>query len=442
MRPDKWNHTKVQKVTGKITMSIYFSFDLKPKNKRFRKKTHIDFDALSQSVSDIEKSDDLKVEKNAGGVRLEFCPEGILQLDFRPDEDLVKGTCATHLAGPGFHAAAVNYLIKLAEERELKLTIEDETGYAKHKNFEKMRREHFYPWLKYMLGLASENVSRPGFKMCWDIDEYVPEVIPDTVVTPIRRFTGSEIAEFLKRDPEEFATEFFVWNNEKRDALLYRNSALMMMSTKCHFMFSDRSLRDGLENVYCLLALEKALGMDFRLPFPKKEYRLLCRLHEQEPQSLEGVPELPHDCVIGYRRGNIYLTAGQFTYPMYGRCLHRVDRETNSLYFYDEEPGRWHNIDITSLYSPQENVTFDQTLFERRDVLGVLNFQAGDGRGRIAEMHPVALPDSPEGVYFEMSAQIILDRQMLLVTHRFCRQEERSEVIEWFRSFEGKRRGR
>lgn len=422
-------------------MSIYFSFDLKPKNKRFRKKTHIDFDALSQLAAGMEKSEDIKVDKGTNGIRLEFCPEGILKLDFYPDEDLVKGTCATHLAGPGFHAAAVNFLGKLADDQQLKLTVEDETGYAKHKNFEKMRREHFYTWVKYMLGLASENASRPGFKMCWDIDEYVPEVIPNTVVTPIRRFTNAEIADFLEGDPEEFAKEFFVWNNEKRDALFYRNCGIMLMSTKCHFMFSDRSLRDGLENVHCLQPLEKALEMDFRIPFPKKEYRLLCRLHEQDPKSLEGVPELPHKCDIGYRRRKIQLSAGQFTYLMYGRCLQKVDRETNSLYFYDEEMGRWHNIDITSLYSPQENIDFDQTLFERSDVLGVLNFKAGDGRGRLAELRPTELANSPEGVYYEMSAQIILDRQMLLVTHRFCRKEERAEVLEWFRSFEGKRRG-
>lgn len=420
-------------------MSIYFSFEMKPKKKRFR-KNHLDFGALSLAAAEMGKSEELKVETRTKGIRVEFCPEGILELDFNQDDELVKGNCPTHLAGPGFHAAAVNYLTKLAGEQGFKLTLEDETGYAKHRDFEKMREEHFYTWIKYMLGLACENAALPDFKMCWDIGEYMPEVIRDTVITPIRRFTHGELAGFLEKNPEEFAREFFVWNNEKKDALFYRNSALMMMSTKCHFMFSDRSLRDGLENVYCLQGLEKALSMDFRLPFPKKEYRLLCRLHEQEPKSLESVPELVHACEIGYRRGNIRLSLGQFNYLMYGRCLQRLDQETNTLLFYDEEPGRWHNIEITSLYSPQGKIGFDQSLFDKSNVKGVLNFQAGDANGRLAELHPVELPDSVEGVYYEMSAQIILDRQMLLVTHRFCRMDERAEVLDWFRHFEGKRR--
>lgn len=420
-------------------MSIYFSFKMEPKKKLFRKPV-LDYAGLSTAAKGYAIEGELKIELQREGVRAEFCPEGILILDFHRGNNLVKGECQTYLAGPGFHAAAIDFLERFAKDQNLKISIEDETGYAKNKNFEKMRKEHFYPWLKFMMSLACERDADSEFRMCWDITEYTPKVIPGTVVTPIRRFSMREMAEFFEQEPEVFAKEFFVWNNQDRDALFYRNSALMVISNKCHFMFSDRNLRDGLENVQCIQLLEKALKLDFKLPFPKKEYKRICRLHEQEAQNLEGVPELRHECELGYRLQEIYHKSGQFTYSVPGRCLARIDSKTNALFYYDEDPGRWHNIQITSLFAKSGTPHFDSSLFEGDAIEGVMEFATGDGHAKLAIRRPVALENSPEGFYYEMVAQMILDSQMLLVEQAYCRADERKDMIRWFKEFEGRRR--
>lgn len=60
---------------------------------------------------------------------------------------LITGNCCSTPAGAGFHAAAIRFLDELGQKRLSELLVDDETEYYNHRDFERMKREHFYPWL-------------------------------------------------------------------------------------------------------------------------------------------------------------------------------------------------------------------------------------------------------------------------------------------------------
>lgn len=422
-------------------MSIQFTFTIKPKKKLFR-KSELDFPEAVEALRKLEKEEQIRLEVNTQDIKVTLCPGGYFWIKWKEIDQTLTGDCQTNVAGPGFHAAAIRLLERWAGSLNLKLLVEDDTDYFKHKNFERMRREHFYPWLKYILSLLCDQYTKTDFIICWDEESYSPKVIPQTVITPIRRFTFEEIRRFLEDGPEVFAKEFFVWNEELQDARFFRNSAFMEMSINCHFMLSERSIWDGAENVNCIRLLETALQYDSSLPFPKKEYRYLCRMNDQEPQDLEGVPEFQHECEIGYRRQEVVHRIGMFTYTVYGCCIEKYDAEKNSMLYFDDMPGHWHNIRITSFQTNGRKATISEEMFHRGNVEGVLKFAAGEAEAKLAVYKQVPMEKSPEGFYYEMTAQMVLDHQLLLVTQTFCRKDEATEVLNWFKRIEGKRRVR
>lgn len=420
-------------------MSIQFSFTMKPKKKLF-KKIKLDFSAVLDALKAWEKEEQIQLEIKHHDVKVTYCPEGYFWIAYKQKENTLSGDVQSNVAGPGFHAAAISLLERLSNTLNLKLLAKDDTDYFKDKDFEKMRREHFYPWLKFIMDLLCEDSSKTDYKICWNLESYSPKVIPGTVITPIRRFTIEEIKEFSIEGPEAFAKEFFIWLEAKRDARFYRNSALADMNMNCHFVFSERGIRDALENIRCIQNLEKAMQYDCRLPIPKKEYRLLCRLHEQPPLSLDVIQELKHECEIGYRRQEVIHQVGAFTYTVYGRCLEQYDKEKNIMIYIDDVSGNWHNIRITSFHFSDKVASFTNGMFEGKNVEEVLNFPVADGMCRLAIYKPVPMEKSPEGYYYEMTAQMILDHQLLLVTQTFCRQNEKNDILDWFHRIEGKRR--
>lgn len=422
-------------------MSIHISFTLKPR-KRLFKTTVLDFDAVVAELKNLGKDEQIRIEEKSHDIKVTLCAQGFFWITYKMEKNELTGDIQTNVAGPGFHAASIDFLEKLSAKLRLKLKVEDDTGYVKHKDFERMRREHFYPWLNHIMGLLCGQFNKTDFKICWDEDSYSPTVIPGTVITPIRRFTLEEVRQFMELGADLFAKEFFVWNEKKRDALFYRNSAIAEMNIRCHFMPSDRSIWDGIENAVCIDLLEKALSYDSKLPFPKSEYLLLCKLQDQTPMDLNGVPELRHDCEIGYRRQEVLHQVGFFTYSVYGCCLEKYDREKNSKLYYDDAVGHWHNIRIASFQFNDKKAEFSKDMFSSPNIEEIQDFRVSEGICKLAVYKPVPMEKSPEGYYYEMSAQMILENQLLLVTQTYCRKEEKEKILDWFRRIEGNRRRR
>ena len=184
-------------------------------------------------------------------------------------------------AGAGLHRAAVELLDSLPIRG---LAVEDETGFYRHRDFQRMKEEHFYPWLRTLVDVCRQESGKgvSGMQLCWDLEQYAPEDIPDTVVTPMGRFRLGELADMVERDGiEVLAGRFFLWNGRTQDARFYRNRAINALWERCFFSSSRRSGEDAVINASILDDLERAARMDPSLPLPRSSYEEVCAAIEE-----------------------------------------------------------------------------------------------------------------------------------------------------------------
>lgn len=421
-----------------IIVSINISFTMRPKKKWFS-KPQLNFDQAVRTLEELKAEHGYLMDVQNDYIRIEFCPEGYFWIHKDTENGQLSGECQTNVAGAGFHAACVKLLEALAEKEKLELKVEDETEYFEHHDFDRMREEHFYPWLKSILNLICEKYAGTDFRICWPMDFYSPQTVEKTVVMPIRRFSVNEIKLFYNGKIRDFAREFFVWNEQERDAYFYRNSALNLMSTKCYFMPSSRSEEDRKINDSCIGLLEKGLSMRRNLAIPRNDYLELCRLAEREPADTSLAYEMEHECEIGYRKQVVHHPVGQFTLPVPGKYLEEYDADTHTMLYYDGEEDNWHNIRVTSYsYTQDANLEFFSTLFQNEDVEEVLDFSVGDGKCRLALYKPVTGEGGEEDIYYEMTGQMLLGNQMLLVSVTYQNEDEKDEIVKWYQEISGK----
>lgn len=111
-------------------------------------------------------------------------------------------------------------------------------------------------------------------------------------------------------------------------------------------MPSARSDADAEINGYIIAMLEKAARLDPSLPFPKKEYEEVCRLHGCPPIPTDGMPEYVCGFPIGYRRGKVGYKVGKFSFTVPGSYL--KETEGNTLILYDGDDETWHTVRCTA----------------------------------------------------------------------------------------------
>ena len=262
-----------------------------------------------------------------GGLKVTMCPlGGELGLMWRPEGEtsgpwLVRGGCVSTPAGAGLHRAAVELLDNLPVRA---LTVEDETGFFQHRDFRRMKEGHFYPWLKTLVDVcrreSGEVVS--GMQLCWSLEQYAPEDIPDTVVTPMGRFRLAELVRMLDEEGvEALADRFFLWNGRTQDAKFYRNRAINALWEHCCFAPSSRSLEDAGLNAAILDDLERSAKLDPALPQPRSAYLELCALADREP-SLPAGPELEEEFAPGYRKGPVTHALGDLRLTLPGAYIY------------------------------------------------------------------------------------------------------------------------
>ena len=163
------------------------------------------------------------------GLSISLCPlDGRVYMTWKKESGLfgqwtVAGECVSTPAGPGLHKAAVEVLDSLGLKD---LTVEDETEYYQHRDFDRMLREHFHPWLNTMVDVLTGQFGEDHSSvcMCWDIDSYMPEDVPGTVVTPVGRFSAKWMKETVEdQGIQALAERFFLWYHPgRRDALYDR----------------------------------------------------------------------------------------------------------------------------------------------------------------------------------------------------------------------------
>ena len=108
-----------------------------------------------------------------------------------------------------------------------------------------MKQEHFYPWLRTLVDVCRQESGKgvSGMQLCWDLEQYAPRDIPDTVITPVGRFSGRWMRETVEHQGiEALAERFFLWYHPgKRDALYNRQAALNLLWEHCYYAPSSRS---------------------------------------------------------------------------------------------------------------------------------------------------------------------------------------------------------
>lgn len=322
----------------------------------------------SSSIASFQKLLDVVAKRHQASVNhseetSEFviCRLGVIFFGYEKTEQeiTVSGDCQTNLLGAGFHKTVVELIDEIVDLNGFPFEIEDDTEYYERRDFEEMRSEHFYKWLSKVMAQCRERMGGE-YKMlavCWDYDKYMPEEVDGTVISPFGRIN---LQHFLEREQSEgigaVASEFFVWNNEGRDALFYRNMALTVLWEDCYFMPSSRFDEDKQINTFIIENLEKAATMDASLPFPKEDYLLVCRLDEREPMDISALPAYECEYPIGYRKGKVTYRLGNLSFQLPGHFFY-FEQEKSSGYF-DNDEKDWHIVRIAAYSITEDEIKY------------------------------------------------------------------------------------
>lgn len=335
---------------------------------------------FKRTVEKLAAESGYHAEHDESATRVRFCKLGDLFLNYQYEgkentDDIVSvtGECQTNLLGPGFHKAAIAFIDRLQQATDTRFEVEDETEYYTERDFEAMKKKHFHKWLAKLFEIIQEQEDKgsTSLSICWDLNKYYPQSDSGIVISPLGSFRLSEVIRRIREEGiESFADDFFIWNNPERDARFHRGLALNAMWEDCYFMPSERSEEDARINGYIISELETAASLDPSLPFPKKEYEELCRLHGCTPVPTDGIPTYETEFTIGYRRGIVNHKVGRIRFSLPGSYLE--DTDDGTLVYYDAAADNWHTVRCTG-YSTNGEPDFldvEEEMIEEREFDG------------------------------------------------------------------------
>lgn len=339
-----------------------------------------DIEKFQQAVESQAVESGYNAEHDESSSTVSFCRLGDLFLNYQHEGEgntdnviSVNGDCQTNMLGPGFHKAAIEFIDRLQQATGTRFEVEDETDYYTERDFEAMKKKHFHKWLAKLFEIIQEQEDKgsTSLSICWDLNKYYPQSDSGIVISPLGSFRLSEVIRRIREEGiESFADDFFIWNNPERDARFHRGLALNAMWEDCYFMPSERSEEDARINGYIISELETAASLDPSLPFPKKEYEELCRLHGCTPVPTDGIPTYETEFAIGYRRGIINHKVGRIRFSLPGSYLE--DTDDGTLVYYDAAADNWHTVRCTG-YSTDGEPDFldvEEEMIEEREFDG------------------------------------------------------------------------
>lgn len=339
-----------------------------------------DIEKFQQAVESQAVESGYNAEHDESSSTVSFCRLGDLFLNYQHEGEgntdnviSVNGDCQTNMLGPGFHKAAIEFIDRLQQATGTRFEVEDETDYYTERDFEAMKKKHFHKWLAKLFEIIQEQEDKgsTSLSICWDLNKYYPQSDSGIVISPLGSFRLSEVIRRIREEGiESFADDFFIWNNPERDARFHRGLALNAMWEDCYFMPSERSEEDARINGYIISELETAASLDPSLPFPKKEYEELCRLHGCTPVPTDRIPTYETEFAIGYRRGIINHKVGRIRFSLPGSYLE--DTDDGTLVYYDAAADNWHTVRCTG-YSTNGEPDFldvEEEMIEEREFDG------------------------------------------------------------------------
>lgn len=387
-------------------------------------------DTLTRTAKRMAKKLAYEVTVYEDSMCVSLCPMGDLIFDWSADQERpgqwhVEMDCPTSPVGAGFHKAAIEFVEGLGLRD---MTVDDETQYYTHRDFDRMNREHFYPWLRGLLRICHEQVEKNGagqMVLCWDLNLYHPEDVDQTAAAPLGRYTWKYLSDLLEQqDIEAFADRFFLWGREQKDALFYRNKALYALWVQCYFRPSSRSRQDREINGAILADLEMAYQQDPELPLPYDAYLEVCKLHRRKPLIPKTAARLSFEFPIGYRRNLITESFGPLRLTLPGSYLYEWDESgsgTNVWYDDLENTPVWR---VSGFQNTQEDAQFSERF--GKGLHDLTEREIPNGRIRCG-WQKITEPDC---TYWVVQAQAIAGTWSYLITVAYDTPEERAGIEE------------
>ena len=368
------------------------------------------------------------------GLSISLCPlDGQVHMTWKKGGGLlsqweVEGECVSTPAGPGLHKAAVEALDALPIQ---KLSVADETEYYQHRDFDRMLREHFYAWLKTIADVLTGQFSEDHTNvcMCWDLDAYMPEDVPGTVVTPVGRFSGRWMRETVENQGiEALAERFFLWYHPgKRDALYNRQVALNLLWEHCHYAPSSRSQEDASNNEIVCKNLEMASMLDRNIPLPRKAYEEICQLARRAPALPDG-PDLEEEFEPGYRKGLVTCPMGPLRLTLPGLYCHEREQweNGNGCEKWCDETGLSPIWRVNGYRMNQGDAAFTPVFDGDNDLT---RFEIKDGAVQYGWR---ALEEDGQSIY-QVRAEVVTGPFLFVITVTYLEPEDRPGIEELIR---------
>lgn len=380
-----------------------------------KKKAFIHF------IEHLAKHYYLKIENFEEALQFEVCPEGYIDLSF--ENDFVSIIAQTNVAGPGFHAYVAKIYDEIVEESGIEFSVGDETNYYFDRDFDKLKEEHFYGWLH---NVAQHVVDREdelrNFCISWPLYYYRPIEKENCVVTPMGYISFDS---FENLELSQLADLFFIWNNEEKDAMYYKNCALNLIWKECYFEYSNMNEASSKFANEIIDLIEVANEMDNDLPLPMAIYRQLCEVMDRDVLIQDAIDD---ECDrIGYRRHNVYYSLGNWRILAQGTCEKDVDETNGSLVFiapFKENDDTWSYVIRASAFSFNKDIESFMESFEEENenILERFTFEKDKMKvkGNVSKFED----------YYTIEAQLNHGKEMLLVSISIINLEMKDQMIE------------
>lgn len=279
---------------------------------------------FSSYLKQLCEKKQLKMEDYDTSVVIEVCPYGYIECSY--EGCFISLVSESDVAGPGFHAFVCTFIDDVIKDNDnMKWEVSDPAKYYEERNFENLKYGTFYRWLRDIRAYAESNEVN---EICWNGNFYRPSYLENHLVTPLGYVS---MEDFKKREIEDLANNFFIWNTIARDAQFYRNCAIAVLCKDGFFSYSAMNeFSDKMANMI-IDYLEAAYEKDDTLPLPMKEYRLLCdAIYRQQAIKHASSLELSN---VGYRKNTIFYPFGNWDIPMDGFAEKSFDKSTHTLHF-------------------------------------------------------------------------------------------------------------
>lgn len=246
---------------------------------------------------------------------MNVCPMGTIR--FEISDSLLEISSQTSLAGPGFHKCAVEIIEDLGKRMNLQFDINDPTDYCNTRAFMQLQKEHTNDLQNLLASLVKEREEKHSDAseyIAWNQPWYPTEQYE--FVTNYGSFSLKQMKDIVTGDNfEEFAKSQFIWFDEGKSALYYKQMAL-------YYLWNEYKWRKPISKEEARVAmlivknLEMARMANNEIELPSQVWQQICAYSGMPYLNMNEYADLD-DSQIGYLKHPVH-----FLFPMdYGLKL-------------------------------------------------------------------------------------------------------------------------